>query len=144
METNDQIMLLRDSAIKPNEQVLKNTLGEESFAIYQELLDIITNEFGLEYEWRYYKDGKAWLFKGVNKKKTVFWLSAWEGFIKTNFFFTEKTRSGISDLPISNEIKETFKKAQFTGKLVALILDIEKKDQLNDFREIALYKMSLK
>mgnify|MGYP000917355425 CR=1 FL=1 len=144
METNNQIMLLRDYATEPTEQVLKNTLGEESFAIYQELLDMITDEFGLEYEWRYYKDGKAWLFKGVHKKKTIFWLSAWEGFIKTNFIFTEKTRSGISDLPISNEIKETFDKAPLTGKFVSLILDIKQKEQLNDFREIALFKKKLK
>lgn len=144
MEENNQIMLLRDSAIEPSEQVLKNTLGEKSFAIYQELLDIITNEFSLEYEWRYYKDGKAWLFKGVHKKKTIFWLSAWEGFIKTNFIFTEKTHGGIFDLPINDKIKENFDKAQFTGKFIALIFDIEEQEQLKDFREIVRYKKSLK
>lgn len=144
MNNENQIMLLRDSAIEPTEQVLKDALGEESFAIYQGLLDIITSEFGLEYEWRYYKDGKAWLFKGVHKKKTIFWLSAWEGFIKTNFIFTEKTRSGISDLLINNKIKKAFEKAQLTGKFVSLILDIKQKEQLSDFREIALYKKTLK
>lgn len=38
-------------------------------------------------------------------------------FIRTSFFFTEKTRAGICGLPINGEIKEAFRKTGATGKL---------------------------
>ncbi|MDL2313269.1 DUF3788 domain-containing protein [Bacteroidales bacterium OttesenSCG-928-B11] len=144
MNVENQIMLLREAEIEPTEEVLEQVLEKEIFNVYQEILKIITSEFDLQYEWRFYKDGKSWLFKAVYKRKTIFWLSAWRGFIKISFFFTEKTRSGIFDLPISGEIKEKFDTTKATGKLIALILDIEQEKQLNDFREIAKYKKSLK
>lgn len=135
---------MRDPGIEPTGIVLKDLMGDGLFAVYQDLLKIITDEFALEYVWRYYKDGSAWLCKVVGKKKTVFWLSLWEGYIKTSFFFTEKTRPGISALPIAESIKEEFGKTQATGKLLPLILDIDSKDRLADFREIVRYKASLK
>jgi len=144
METDNQIMLLREAEIEPTDQVLEKALGKDLFEIYRELLKNISTEFGLEYEWRFYKDGKAWLFKATFKKKTIFWLSVWEKFIKTSFYFTEKTCLGIFNLPVSGAIKDTFDKTKPIGKLIPLILDIEEKEQLNDFQEILKYKKNLK
>lgn len=144
METENQIMLLREAEIEPTDEVLEKVLGKEVFEVYRELLKDTSTEFGLGHEWRFYKDGKAWLFKATCKKKTIFWLSIWEKFIKTSFYFTEKTRSGIFDLPISGEIKESFSKTESVGKLIPLVFDIEQKKQLNDFRKIVKYKKSLK
>lgn len=144
METEKQIMLLREAEVEPTDEVLEKALGKEVFEVYRELLKDISNEFGLEHEWRFYKDGKAWLFKATCKKKTIFWLSVWERCVKTSFYFTEKTRSGIFDLPISGEIKESFDKTEPVGKLIPLIFDINQKEQLKDFREIVKYKKSVK
>jgi hypothetical protein len=144
MKPEKQTMLLREPEIKPIENVLKNILGKELFDVYEELIRIITTEFDIQYEWRFYKDGKSWLFKAVSKKKTIFWLSVWDGFIKTSFYFIGKNRFGIFDLPISDEIKETFDKVEVIGKLIPLILNIEQKKQLKDFCEIVRYKKSLK
>ncbi|MDR2039977.1 MAG: DUF3788 domain-containing protein [Bacteroidales bacterium] len=144
MEKDGQVMLLRNKEIEPTGEVLENALGEEVFGVCKELLEIVTKEFGLEYEWRYYNDGKAWLCKLTNKKKTIFWLSIWEKYVKTSFFFTQKTRSGVFDLPISEKIKEDFDRSEATGKLIPLILDLKKKEQLKDFQELVKYKKSLK
>lgn len=65
-------------------------------------------------------------------------------FLRTSFFFTEKTRAGICGLPIDGEIKEAFRKTGATGKLIPLILDIDRKEHLDDFREIVRYKIGLK
>lgn len=139
-----QIMLLREAEIEPTDKVLEEALGKEVFGVYQELLKMVMSEFDLHYEWRFYNDGKSWLFKAMYKKKTIFWLSIWEGFIKTSFYFTEKTRSGIFDLSISKTIKEDFSSTGTFGKLIPLILDIKQEEQLKDFREIVKYKKSLR
>lgn len=144
MKTENPIQLLREEEVKPTDIVLEAALGKDLFVVYTKLLEIICSEFQMEYEWRFYKDGKSWFCKVVYKKKTVFWLSIWAKFIKTGFYFTEKTRGGIYDLEISTEIKESFKNADAIGKLIPLILDIEKGQQLADLTEIIKYKKSLK
>lgn len=144
MFAENQIQLLRDSDVEPTDNVLKELLGEQLFAIYQNLVGMITNNFDIQHEWRYYNDGKSWLFKATHKKKTIFWLSVWKGYIKTSFFFTEKTKAGIFDLPISQKVKDDFDKTKTVGKLIPLLLHIENEEQLDDFREITGYKKKLK
>lgn len=144
METENQIILLRDSSIEPTNDVLLNALGKDVFNIYSELIKLISSEFGMEYEWRFYKDGNAWLCKCTYKKKTVFWLSAWEDHLKTGFYFTEKNSLGILELNIDEETKQDFKNAKPIGKLIPLTLCIKKMEQLNDLIEIVKYKKELK
>ena len=127
----------------PTDQVLDNILGKEVFQVYKIILRIIQDEFDLEYEWRYYKDGKSWLFKTTNKKKTIFWLSVWEKLIKTSFYFTERTRNGVLELPINEKLKENISNAEAIGKLIPLVLEIDHEKNLDDFQEIVKYKKTI-
>lgn len=131
--------LLNDPEIFPDGAVLKKTLGR-AFAAYEELTASATDGAGLELTWRYYNDGKAWLCKAAHKKKTVFWLSVWDGFFKTGFHFTEKTRGGVADLDVAENIKAEFARAKAAGKLVSLILDVSKKSQVRDVLALVEYK----
>jgi len=144
MESNNETILLREKETEPTEPVLENALGKELFIIYQKLIEIFTNEFGLELQWRFYKDGGAWLCKVVFKKKTILWLSVWENYIKTGFYFTEKTGAGVLELDIDDKIKEEFESAKPIGKLIPLIIDIDRQKQLEDLKEVVRYKKGLK
>lgn len=141
--------LLRDKDVFPSPDVLQDVLGKR-YAVLKELLDTITGEeYGLDFEWRYYNDGKSWLGKATHgkktaKKKTIFWLSVWDGYFQTGFHFTEKTRGGIMELNIDDGVKSAFAQAEATGKLVPLSLKIDKKRQLKDVLEIVKYKRTLK
>ena len=138
-------LLLRDSEINPTNEVLEKALGKDIFQVYETLIKTITNvEFELKPEWNFYKDGKAWLCKVTYKNKTIFWLSIWEKCIKTGFYFTEKTRLGIFSLQINKTILQDFEKTKTVGKLFPLVVEIDKKSQLEDLKEIIKYKKSLK
>lgn len=125
MTPNNETLLLREKEIEPTDEVLENALGKELFTIYQEIIKIFNDEFSLDPQWRFYKDGKAWLCKVVYKKKTILWLSVWEKYIKTGFYFTDKTGIGVLELDIDNKIKEAFEVAKPIGKLIPLIIDID-------------------
>ncbi len=136
--------LLNDPDIYPDEGVLATVLGT-SFPVFKKCMAEITGEpLMLNPEWRYYKDGHAWLCKVTHKKKTVFWLSAWEGFFKTTFYFTEMTGTGLSDLGISPELLEEFQSNKPIGKLIPLTIVISRKEQLGDLIKVAGYKKELK
>lgn len=141
METK---MLLRDADIYPSDEVLKDALGEVYSILTCFLETIIGDEYGLITEWRYYNDGKAWLGKVQHKKKTVLWLSVWEGFFKASFFFTEKHLEAIATLDISEAIKEDFCKAKPLGRLIPMIIDVNKSEQLTDLLTVVRFKKSLK
>lgn len=137
-------ILLRDGDIFPSDKILEDALGE-GFNVLVSFLETITNnEYALNLEWRYYNDGKAWLGKAVYKKKTIFWLSVWEGFFKTSFFFTEKHLEAIAKLDISETMKDEFAKAKTIGKLIPMIFDVNKENQLGDLLTAVRFKKSLK
>ncbi len=144
MESDKEKILLRDKEIEPTNEVLENVLGKELFNIYQEIIKIFTDEFSLEPQWQFYKDGNAWLCKVVDKKKTILWLSIWENYIKTGFYFTEKTGIGVLELDIDNKLKEVFEVAKPIGKLLPLIIDINQQKQIKDLKEVIKYKKGLK
>ncbi len=140
-ETTKQ--LLRNPEQEPTEELFKSVLDESIYNILKKIDQSFLNA-GIDLEWRYYKDGKAWLGKATFKKKTMVWISAWEGFIKASFYFTEKTRSGVLDLSISEEVKSSFANANPIGKLIPLTFDIKDKEQLQDFNTLLNYKKILR
>lgn len=138
-------MLMRDPDIFPSDKVLKDALGATVYSAFDSFLGTITGDgYGLTAEWRYYNDGKAWLCKVMHKKKTVMWLSVWEGFFKASFFFTEKNLEGAAGLDISDAIKQQFALAKPVGRLISMIIEINNNGQLGDLLTVVRYKMSLK
>ena len=135
-----ETQLLRESEIEPTDTIIEQALGK-SFAVYKEFLDAICNGAApINVEWRYYNDGKAWLGKAIYKKKTVFWLSIWDGFFKTSFYFTEKNGCGIDELPIDKGIKAAFRNNKPIGKLIPLVVNVNQNEQIKDLLQIVNYK----
>lgn len=136
--------LLREKEVYPTKEVLEKALGG-SYLAFNEFIETISNEkFALVPDWRYYKDGKSWLCKVSIKKKTVCWISVWNSFFKAGFYFTEKTRLGINELNIDNNIKEEFSQSKNIGKLIPLVINVSRKEQIDDVLAIIEYKKKLK
>lgn len=151
MEGKEQ--LFRDKNVKPTEQLIAESLGEE-YAIYQRFVETIKNEGISLMDWRYYQDGKAWLSKGeykwtttrgTSKVKPIFWLSMWEGFFKVSFHFSEKVRTQLLSLPISEETKESIRIAPTNGtkmKFFSVIFDVASDSPLNDIYVLVNFRKS--
>lgn len=139
-----ETQLLREAGIYPTMEVLREKLGK-IYPLFEELMSTVTSEkYHLELKWHYYNDGKAWLCRALKKSRTVFWLSVWNKCYKTSFFFTTKTVLGIEDLKVTTKIKEVLKDNKPIGKLVPLIIRVDKKKQIKDVLVIMEYKISLK
>ena len=137
----DQI--LKDPEVPLTPQVLRSNLGK-LYAIYEKLVTTLESEhFKATPEWRFYKDGGAWLCKITRKKKTIFWLSAWKSHLKVAFYFTEKTGEAVTDLSINKAHKRAYAEARPIGKLKPLVMEISSEAQLKDLFTVADYKISL-
>ena len=132
--------LFNDPAIFPSDENLQNVLGE-SYFVFTEMSNYSTEKFGLNFEWKYYNDSKAWLCKVSYKKKTIFWLSVWDGFFRTSFFFLERHLEDIAALQ-TDENSFTIEKEW--GKMIPLIFNISENNQLIDLYKIVEFKRNLK
>ena len=135
--------LLEEQNVLPTKEVLKNTLGE-SYLVFKELMGIIINKkYRLVKECGHYNDGIFWLCKVCYKKKTVFWLSILDNYFKLGFYFTRRKGLGIAELDIDNELKKDVSQNSKTGRLILLVINMQKKEQIDDVIKIIQYKMGL-
>jgi len=124
----------------PDQNLLCDVMGEQ-YVLYSDLITALTGTpRSLDHEWRYYRDGHAWLCRIGNKKKTVLWLSVLEGYFKVAFYFSAKTGEGIESLEISEDLKSTFRDAGFIGKVKPLVIRVSDNSSLDDILRIADYK----
>ena len=138
------VQLLREQEIYPSEEVLKSVLGQVYDVLAELEKQVTQGELSLTLDWNYYKDGKSWLCKVCHKKKTIFWLSVWDGFFKTSFFFLGRHLDGIATLDISEQIKEDFFQMKPAGKLLTMVIKINKQEQLADVLKVVKFKKKAK
>ena len=136
--------LLREQDIFPTKEVLENLLGDVYNVLEALETQLTQDEFGLTFDWNYYMDGKSWLCKVCHKKKTVFWLSIWEGFFKTTFFFLERHLEGIAALDIPEQIKDDFCHMKPVGKLLPMQINFDRQEQLAGLLKIVQFKKGAK
>ena len=136
-----ETQLLREQGIFPSKEVLKNTLGSVYEVLETLETQLMQNEYALTFDWIYYKDSKSWLCKVCHKKKTVFWLSIWNGFFKTSFFFLERHIEGIAALKID---EKSFTMEKEWGKMFPLIFNINNKKQFPDLLKVIEFKKKAK
>ena len=136
--------LLNDKNEYPDDEVLAKHLGRAKLA-WDAFAAGVAARFGdASLEWRYYNDGKAWLCKVVRKKKTVCWVSVWDRFFKTTFYFTAKSDRDIESLPIPSDAKDSYRAHESIGKLKPFTIEVRTKKALEVVFVLVKYKSGLK
>lgn len=138
METINTIEL-KDASLYPDESVLRKVLGD-SFPAYRELLKLYEAN-ALVPEWRYYKDGKAWLCKVQQKGRTIVWMSAWRGYMQATVYLPSRLAEGVYGLDIGEERKNRIRETRNTGASKPCVFEIRDSEALEDFEKVMRYKM---
>lgn len=141
METINTIELI-DESVYPDEKVLQCVLGN-SYSAYCDLIKLLAQK-NMEGEWRYYKDGKAWLCKVQYKKKTIVWMSAWKGFMQATVYVMDRHLEGLLGLNISVKTKEKIANTKNVGKSKPCIFEVRDSGILTDIEKVIDYKIAAK
>ena len=139
METINTVELT-DESLFPDEKVLKSVLGN-AYSAYTALVDLFSSK-NMTIEWRYYKDGKAWLCKVQYKKKTLVWMSAWKGFMQSTVYVMDRHLEGLLGLKISENTKKKILSTKNVGKSKPCIFEVRNTDILSDIEKVMDYKIS--
>jgi len=142
--TGEDLYVLGDKDKYPDNEVLYSFLGDKKelwLAVMGFLKENYKDSSG---EWRYYNDGRQWLFKMVLKKKTIFWTALMNGTFRITFYFTDKALERITSSTLSENIKTEFLTTGKIGLLRPVSIIVSGHDDLKNIFELIRIKVSLK
>ena len=137
-------LILGDKQIIPDDDQIFSIIGDKK-ELWQKIMNhSVSNYENASGEWRYYNDGKRWLFKMVHKKKTLFWIGILEDTFMVTFWFGDKAEPviEISDLPES--IKDDFRKAKKYGAVRGLSIKMNDNTDADNVIKLIEIKSKLK
>ena len=135
---------LNDKDEYPDDEVLSRYLGKVKNT-WDSFMDFLKENYpSFSGEWRYYKDGKNWLYKLTKKKKTVCWISIWHNMFKTTFYFPDKAEELITSSKLKKEYINQFIHGKRYGKIRGITVEIKKSTDLKTTKALIDIKEKLK
>lgn len=137
-------LILSDKQTIPTDKLISSLLGKK-WKLWQEIIKFAVGNYkDISYSWNYYNDGKRWLFKLVQKKKTIFWGALYEDTFRITFYFGDKAEPSIlaSDLPES--VKHKFMTGKRYGKIRAISTKVFKSSDVKVVKMLIDIKSKLK
>jgi hypothetical protein len=95
-------------------------------------------------EWNYYKDGKQWLYKMIQKKKTLFWAALHADAFRITFYFGDKAETVLNESDLPGVIKDNFKTAKRYGAIRPVSIKIINNEDLDIVLKLTEIKSKLK
>ncbi|MBN2344857.1 MAG: DUF3788 family protein [Candidatus Aminicenantes bacterium] len=136
--------LLSDPLKYPDDKVLARHLGKAfvSWNAFQALLK--KSDPRLAGEWRYYNDGKSWLFKVTLRTTTLCWVAVRDKFFSTTFYLNTRAEDLVRESSLDNGRKQAFLHPAPKNKFRSIRVEVRKKSDLNEVEELIGIKLKVK
>ena len=135
---------LSDKTEYPDDDVLKRYLGEakDAWDSFAEFLE--SNYPKYSGEWRYYNDGKSWLYKITKRAKTICWVRVAHGKFTTTFYFPDRAEALIANSTLRKKYVEQFVNGRHYGTTRGLTVEIRKVADLSTTKKLIAIKEEFK
>ncbi len=135
---------LNDKDEYPDGEVLSRCLGEVKDT-WDSFLALIADSYpSFSAEWRYYRDGKSWLYKITKKKKTVCWVSMYIRAFKVAFYFPDRAEELIVASRLKKAYVDQFLHGRRYGKTRGVTVTVRRPADLNAIRGLIEIKEQVK
>jgi hypothetical protein len=139
-----ELPCLKDKDEYPDDEVLIRYLGEVK-KVWDIFIDLIKENYpSYSTEWRYYNDGKSWLFKITKKKKTICWVSVYNKMFKTTFYLNDRAENFVRQSKLDQEYKDQFIQGKRYGKIRGLTVAIREPGDLETTKLLIEIKEKIK
>lgn len=137
-------IVLTDPNLQPTDELVFSIIGENS-VYWEQLIDYLyENHFDITEEWRFYNDGKSWLYKAIRKKQTLYWIGVIKDTFRVTFWFGDKAEPIIEASSILENIKEEFRNTKRYGKLRAISIEMRSPEDLQNVISLVELKIKIK
>jgi len=111
-----EAIILTDRFTTPTDELIFSIIGEKRI-FWQRILNYLhDNHSEISEVWRFYDDGKCWLFRTLKKKKTIFWVGILENTFRVSFYLSDKAIPLIAQSDLTEKIKNEYANAP-SGKI---------------------------
>jgi hypothetical protein len=136
--------VLNDRHVYPSDDILFSIIGDKRGA-WEKIMSYANENYNnITTEWRYYNDGKQWLFKMQMKKKTIFWVSILENTFRITFYYGDKAVPLIEGSRLPQSIKDGFRDAQRYGAIRPVTIKVTGVEDLENIFQLIDIKTKLK
>jgi hypothetical protein len=134
-----EVLILSDKNTVPTDDYLFSLMGEKKI-LWQSIMEFAFRNYkDISGSWNYYNDGKQWLFKLVQKKKTIFWGALLMDAFRITFYFADKAEPEIESSDLPQVIKDGFRTAKKYGLIRPVSVRVtDKEDVVNVLRLIEI------
>jgi len=135
-------IVLTDPNVQPTEELIFSIIGENSVYWTQIIDYLYSHHSDISEQWRFYNDGKSWLYRTLRKKKTIYWIGVIKDTFRISFWFGDKAEPVLlaSDLP--ERIKEEFRNAKRYAHSRAISIEMHSSEDYENV--IKLIELNLK
>ena len=143
MEEKEKLVLT-DKNVVPGDDLIFSILGDKKILWLKIMRYAHDNYKEITEEWRYYNDGKQWLFKMQQKKKTIFWIGILKDTFRITFYFGDKAAPLIENSDLPQSIKDDFRITKRFGSLRAITIRMSGPSDLDNIFRLIDIKLKLK
>jgi hypothetical protein len=136
--------LLANKEIYPGNEFIFSIIGDNKIH-WQKIMAYMSENYKDSLgQWNFYNDGKRWLFKMVNKKKTVFWAGILTDTFRITFYLGNKAESIIGNSDLPQNIKEEFRTAKTYGQIRPVSFIIKDQVDVDNVLKMIAIKSKIK
>jgi len=139
-----EILRLSDKNVVPTDDFVFSVIGERK-EYWQAIISHASENYkDVSGSWNYYNDGKQWVYKFVEKKKTLFWAVLLRDTFRVTFYFGDKAEPIIAACGVPSEIVESFKTSKRYGAIRAITINVYSKTDVENIIKLMEIKHKLK
>jgi hypothetical protein len=136
--------VLSDKDVFPSDELLRSIIGDK-MVLWLKLINYVKDNYkDITGVWRFYNDGRQWLFKIQQKKKTIFWASVLKDTFRITFYFGNKAEPFIEGSILPQEIKDSFRDARRFGTLRPISTIVKENQDFDNILKLIDVKVKLK
>jgi len=137
-------IVLNDPNVQPTEELIFSIIGENSVYWEQLIEHLYENHFDITEEWRFYNDGKSWLYRTLRKKKTLYWVGIIKDTFVISFWFGDKAEPVIETSTLPDYIKEQFRNAKRYAHSRVVSIEMRSPEDLENALKLIELKAKMK
>lgn len=139
-----ELFALSNPSRQPGDDLVFALIGDRKKYWQSIMKHLLENYKDITWGWNWYNDGKQWLFKLVQKKKTIFWAAILTtGQFRISFYFGDKAEPVILESGLPQKVKDDFMNGPRYGKIRPITLLIDKDEDVDVVLKVAEIKSKL-
>lgn len=135
---------LTDPAITPDNDLVFSMIGDKSRYWQQIMEHLYGHHKNISEVWRFYNDGKSWLFRTLQKKNTIFWVAVLKETFRVGFYFGDKAEPMLIQSDLPDSIKHEFMNAKRYNTIRPISVTISDSSDVDNVIKLIELKLKIK